>query len=180
MKILICVDVQNDFIDGVLGVDKDRKITDGIVKYAEDFHSEGGIVYATKDTHFDNYLDTLEGKNLPIKHCIESTNGWNIPDRLAEVSDIWEKTTFGSLSLMDYIGGKKFGEIEEIELCGFCTSICVISNAILLRAKLPDTKISIIENLCGDINNESHQAALKVAKNCQIEIKSLVASEISV
>ena len=175
MKILICVDVQNDFIDGVLGVDKDRKITDGIVKYAEDFHSEGGIVYATKDTHFDDYFDTLEGKNLPVKHCIESTNGWNIPDKLAEIADIWEKPTFGSLSLMDYIGGKRFGEIEEIELCGFCTSICVISNAILLRAKLPDTKISIIENLCGDINNESHQAALKVAKNCQIEIKSLVA-----
>lgn len=171
MKVLICVDVQNDFIDGVLGVDKDRKITDRILKYAEDVQFNGGVVYATKDTHYDNYLDTLEGKKLPVKHCLEYTDGWNIPDELAEIADIWEKSTFGSLYLMDYVGGKNFGNIEEIELCGFCTSICVISNALLLRAKLPNTKISIVENLCGDIDEESHKAALKVAENCQIDIK---------
>lgn len=173
MKILICVDVQNDFIDGPLGVDKNRTVTDRIVKYAESFKSEGGIIYATKDTHYDNYLNTFEGKNLPVVHCVEFTNGWNIPERLADtVSEIWEKSTFGSLYLMDYIGSQKFGRIDEIELCGFCTSICVISNALLLRAKLPDKKISIIENLCADIDDESHSAALKVAKNCQIEVKS--------
>lgn len=173
MKLVIFVDVQNDFIDGSLGVDKHHVITNKIVEYAKECNKNGVAMYATQDTHNDNtYLSTLEGKKLPVKHCLRFGPGWQLFSELEDlVPTVFEKPTFMSYDLANAV--KKISEqinVDEIELCGFCTSICVISNALALRGILPNTKISIIENLCGDINPESHKAALTVAQNCQIDI----------
>lgn len=140
------------------------------------------LPYKTKG----GYLWTLEGQKLPVEHCIEKTPGWELRDELYEAMKkkyngnlenfIIEKPTFGSQELVSRMwefisSAENLGnEITEIELCGYCTSICVISNALLLRAAFPNMKISIFSNICGDINKESHEAALKVAENCQIEV----------
>ena len=181
MKAVIFVDVQKDFIDGALPVDKDKTITERIRKYAYICKCEHIPLLATRDTHEENYLETFEGKKLPVKHCIVGTDGWKIDEGLAEyvpVSNIVNKQTFGSINNLlqrlgdiDYNLKNTYGEgITEIELCGFCASICVISNALILRATYPNLEISILKNLCGDINEESMNAALIIAKNCQIDV----------
>ena len=181
MKAVIFVDVQKDFIDGALPVDKDKTITERIRKYAYICKCEHIPLLATRDTHEENYLKTFEGKKLPVKHCIVDTDGWKIDEGLAEyvlVSNIVNKQTFGSINNLlqrlgdiDYNLKNTYGEgITEIELCGFCASICVISNALILRATYPNLEISILKNLCGDINEESMNAALIIAKNCQIDV----------
>lgn len=185
MKVIVFIDVQNDFIDGVLGVDKNHEISNRIIDYAKDAKKlEYGVIsIATRDTHFKNrYLSSLEGQKLPVPHCIAGTQSWKLYGGLEELVDyVVNKPTFGSKNLIELIGkldtkwttpnyGDVPDEIDEIEICGFCTSICVISNALMLRAAFPDMKITILENLCGDINTESHKAALAVAKNCQIEV----------
>ena len=190
MKAVIFIDVQNDFIDGALGVDKDKAISNKIVKYAYINKCEHVPLIATRDTHYDdeslrgtgtNYEDTLEGKKLPVKHCIENTDGWqlyNALNSLVPADNIISKRTFGSIqNLPDKLGDIDYNlkqiygnGITEIELCGFCASICVISNALILRATFPNLKISILKNLCGDINEESMNAALIIAKNCQIDV----------
>lgn len=191
MKAVIFIDVQNDFIDGVLGVDKDKTVTERIRKYAYICKCEHVPMLATRDTHYDitlnnistRYEDTLEGKLLPIKHCIQDTFGWQLDEGLAvyvPVVNIIDKQTFGSINDLpqklgdiDYnlkqIYGQKNG-VTEIELGGFCTSICVISNALILRATYPNLKISILKNLCADTTPENHAIALAVAKCNQIEV----------
>ena len=176
MKTLVCIDVQNDFIDGVLGVDDGRTITKGIIEYAKKFKAEGGVVFATKDTHYKaNYMDTLEGKKLPVPHCIAMTTGWEIPDELKAVveGNIIEKPTFGSFTLADFLREHVRTDNDEIEVCGFCSSICVISNLLILRAAFPNTKISMLVDLCGDVSESKHKAACEVAKACQIDLKTI-------
>ena len=176
MKTLVCIDVQNDFINGVLGVDKDLTITDRIINYARKVKSEGGVVLATKDTHYNaNYMDTLEGQWLPVPHCIAMTVGWEIPDALKDVveGNIIEKPTFGSFSLPEFVREHVRTDNDEIEVCGFCSSICVISNLLILRAAFPNTKISMLVNLCGDVNESNHKAACEVANACQIDLKTI-------
>ena len=181
MKAVIFVDVQKDFIDGALPVDKDKTITKRIRKYAYICKCEHVPLLATRDTHEENYLETFEGKKLPVKHCIVDADGWKIDEGLAEyipVNNIVNKQTFGSITNLpqrigdiDYNLKNTYGEgITEIELCGFCASICVISNALILRATYPNLKMSILKNLCSDINEESMNAALIIAKNCQIDV----------
>ena len=198
MKVVVFIDVQNDFIDGALPVDKNKDVTKKIRKYAYICKCEHVPMLATRDTHAKSdslpesadgtipekhvgYLATLEGQKLPIEHCIEGTDGWKIDEGLAEyipVDNIVNKQTFGSiddlprrLGDIDYSLNNIYGEgITEIELCGFCASICVISNALILRATYPNLKISILKNLCGDINEASMNAALIIAKNCQIDV----------
>ena len=181
MKAVIFIDVQNDFIDGALPVDKNKDVTKKIRKYAYICKCEHVPMLATRDTHEENYLETLEGKKLPVKHCIVDTDGWKLDEVLAEyipVDNIIDKQTFGSIDDLpqkfgdiDYSLMQLYGEgITEIELCGFCASICVISNALILRATYPNLKISILANLCGDINEESMNAAFAIAKNCQIDV----------
>lgn len=181
MKVLVFIDVQNDFIDGALPVDKNKDVTTKIRKYAYICKCEHVPMLATRDTHEENYLETLEGKKLPVKHCIVDTDGWKIDEGLAEyvpADNVVNKQTFGSINDLpqrlddiDYNLKNTYGEgITEIELCGFCASICVISNALILRAVYPNLKISILANLCGDINEESMNAAFTVAKNCQIDV----------
>ena len=198
MKVVVFIDVQNDFIDGALPVDKNKDVTKKIRKYAYICKCEHVPMLATRDTHEKSdslpesadgtipekhvgYLATLEGQKLPIEHCIEGTDGWKIDEVLAEyipVYNIVNKQTFGSINDLpqrlcniDYSLKDIYGEgVTEIELCGFCASICVISNALILRATYPNLKISILKNLCGDINEASMNAALIIAKNCQIDV----------
>ena len=179
-KVLVIVDVQNDFVNGgVLEYVYPEKInTEAICDLAEEFLGNGDYIIATRDTHEDDYLETLEGKMLPVKHCVRNTRGWNLIDRLDRMVCrgeliVVDKLTFSSLDLIKVIGEIQRSEgvlIDEIHIVGFCTSICVASNAIILRAQNPDMKIVLHKDLCGDINKDSHEAALTVLKNQQIEI----------
>lgn len=168
-KVLIIVDMQNDFIDGSLGTKEAQDIVNNVVESIKD-KKDDYLVLATQDTHFDNYLSTLEGKNLPVMHCIKGTPGWQIQEDikvLIEDKNIFEKNTFGSEDLINYL---KEYQPDEIELLGLCTDICVISNALLLRAAFPNTPISVIEDCCAGVTPEKHQSALNTMESCQIQV----------
>lgn len=167
MNFLIIVDMQNDFISGSLGSDAAKAIVPKVKEKAGSFN--GKIIF-TRDTHSSDYLNTREGKNLPVKHCIKGESGWKICDELKMYAEnIVDKETFGSLKLPELI--RSFSKNPaEIELCGLCTDICVISNAMILKAEFPETKISIIEGCCAGVTEESHKIALNAMKACQIEI----------
>jgi len=170
MKILLVIDMQNDFIDGVLGTPQAIKIVDKVVNKVKTFE---GKVFFTRDTHQTNYMDTEEGKHLPVPHCIENTDGWQITEKLLPyVNDsIFNKKTFGSTKVVEYLKElKKKENIESITLVGLCTDICVISNAMLLKAYFPNTPIYVEENLCAGVNPESHKRAIESMKMCHINI----------
>lgn len=170
-KILIVVDMQNDFIDGSLGTSEAVKIVPNVINKVEQYSQNEHIIYYTKDTHFDDYLSTPEGKNLPVKHCIKNTNGWNIPDHIYKNGcKIVEKYTFGSVDLFNELNELK-DDIESIELIGLCTDICVISNAMLAKAYFPNIRIIIDSACCAGVTIESHNKALDVMRMCQIEVK---------
>lgn len=173
-KMLVVVDMQNDFIDGALGTGEAVAIVPKVVEKIENFK---GQIFYTRDTHDENYLETQEGKNLPVKHCIVNTHGWELQEDIKALAQkrrsmIFDKPTFGSLGLAGCLSGiQKVASIDEIELVGLCTDICVISNALLLKATLPDTKISVDSSCCAGVTPESHENALKAMAMCQIEIK---------
>lgn len=171
MKILIVVDMQNDFIDGALGTKEAEKIVANVKEKIDTYRSNNDEVIFTRDTHFENYLETQEGKNLPVKHCIKDTFGWQISSKL-DVADsdsvIIDKPTFGSTKLMEYLLSKQ--DISEIQLVGLCTDICVISNAFLLKAALPEVLISVDSKCCAGVTPESHNRALESMKTCQIMV----------
>ena len=202
-KILIVIDMQKDFIDGSLGTPEAQAIVENVVGLIDGF--DGEVLY-TLDTHFENYMDTLEGKKLPVMHCIRGTEGWQAEPRVLAAlkrknAKCFEKPTFGSYELVDYVygavyggavavdesagetGGKNGGAVStdrltggkpesaaEITLAGLCTDICVASNAILLRAKLPDTVIRVKADCCAGVTPASHQAALTTLAMCQMDI----------
>ena len=163
MKLLIVVDMQNDFIDAALGTKEAVAIVLNVAAKIAEYRSAGNTVVFTRDTHQKNYLDTQEGKNLPVVHCVEGTEGWQISDKL-EVGDarIFNKPSFGSMELAEYVAGLQ--NLDEIELVGLCTGICVISNAFILKAKLPEVKISVDSSCCACVTPESHQTALNAMK----------------
>ena len=169
MKILIVVDMQNDFIDGALGTKEAEKIVANVKEKIDTYRSDNDEVIFTRDTHFEDYLETQEGKNLPVKHCIKDTFGWQISSKL-DVADsvIIDKPTFGSTKLMEYLLSKQ--NISEIQLVGLCTDICVISNAFLLKAALPEVLISVDSRCCAGVTPESHNRALESMKTCQIMV----------
>lgn len=169
MKILIVVDMQNDFIDGALGTKEAEKIVASVKEKIDTYRSNNDEVIFTRDTHFDDYLETQEGKNLPVKHCIKDTFGWQISSKL-DVADsvVIDKPTFGSTKLMEYLLSKQ--NISEIQLVGLCTDICVISNAFLLKAALPEVLISVDSRCCAGVTPESHNRALESMKTCQIMV----------
>lgn len=170
MKILIVIDMQNDFIDGSLGTQQAVEITDNVRRKIEKYKSEALPVIFTRDTHEENYLSTQEGKNLPVAHCIRGTLGWEISEKLnCEGCKIIDKPTFGSVELADYL--RSIPELEEVELVGLCTDICVISNALLIKATLPEIRISVDSSCCAGVTPESHSNALESMTMCQIEIK---------
>lgn len=168
MKYLIVVDMQVDFITGSLGSALATAIVPNVVEKVKSF--DGKVIF-TRDTHFADYMRTQEGTKLPVPHCIKDTAGWQICDKLLPYAQtIVDKITFGSMELPNLI--KAYSEqIDEIELCGLCTDICVISNAMILKAAFPEIKIAVDANCCAGVTVESHDTALNAMKAVQIEIK---------
>ena len=169
-KILVVVDMQNDFIDGALGSDDAVSIVKGVSERISGF--EGEIIF-TRDTHFENYLSTAEGRKLPVKHCIKGSNGWQISSALPipEGARILDKETFGSTALAEMLAKENStSPISEIELVGLCTDICVISNAFLLKSYLPECEIYVNSALCRGVTPESHSNALSAMASCQINV----------
>lgn len=172
MKTLIVIDMQKDFIDGSLGIKEAVGIVDNVKKKIEEYLKNGDEVIFTRDTHQENYMDTNEGRHLPMIHCIEETEGWEIRP---ELIDAVKKSGSGNVTIINkpsfgYTGWGDF-EFEEIELVGLCTDICVVSNALILKALFPEIKISVDAAACAGVTPESHNAALTTMKMCQIEIK---------
>lgn len=170
-KVLIVVDMQNDFIDGALGTEEARAIVGNVVRKIGGYEAKD--IYATRDTHQQNYLDTAEGRHLPVVHCIEGTPGWEIRAEVAEALEgatIINKPAFGSIVLADLLQEENDRETLEIELVGLCTDICVVSNALLLKAAMPETEISVDPLCCAGVTPESHEAALTTMRMCQIRI----------
>lgn len=185
MKIIIIVDMQNDFITGSLGSPEAVEVRNKMIRYLNEQDYKNTKVIFTMDTHYSNYLNTFEGQKLPIPHCIKDTEGWkidkeiynSIPDNKKEIQF---KRTFGSLELTDTLIDTLFNSYAEdteipldeieIEIIGVCTDICVVSNALILRACYPDIKIKVISELCAGTSKEAHKAALTVMSSCQIDI----------
>ena len=170
MKILIVVDVQNDFVDGSLGTNEAIQIVENVKRKVLNF--EGEILY-TMDTHYSDYLETQEGKKLPVIHCQKGTEGWNIRNGVyKEGCEIFEKNTFGSVDLAKYLEElSKTEKIESIELIGICTDICVVSNAFLIKAFLPEIPITVDKSCCAGVTVQTHNSALEVMKMCQINVE---------
>ena len=169
MKILCVIDMQNDFIDGALGTKEAEAIVQNVKEKIELYRKNGDTVIFTKDTHTEDYMNTQEGRKLPVPHCIKGSNGWEISALLdTEGSVIIDKPTFGSYELSDYIAS--LTEVDGIEVVGLCTDICVISNAMLLKARLTEAPITVDSSCCAGVTPESHLNALSAMKMCQIEI----------
>lgn len=170
-KILIVIDMQNDFIDGALGSAEAVAIVDAVKAKIGTY--DPADVFFTKDTHGEDYLDTQEGKYLPVPHCIKGTKGWEIREDIAALipdAKVYEKPAFGSLMLArDLTGLSQTGEIE-LELIGLCTDICVVTNALLFKACMPWVKISVDASCCAGVTPEKHLAALETMRSCQIQI----------
>lgn len=166
MKTLVVVDMQKDFIDGSLGTKEAVAIVENVAKKIEEYRKNGDQIIFTRDTHQANYLETQEGKNLPVEHCIEGSDGWQIAKELTVAEDdiVINKVTFGHVWDKDMIKG------DEIQLIGLCTDICVIFNALGLKAVLPETPISVDASLCAGVTPQSHLNALEAMKMCQIKI----------
>ncbi len=164
-KTLIVVDMQNDFIDGALGTKEAQAIVPNVKKKVEEYKVRGDEIIFTRDTHSGDYLNTNEGKHLPVKHCIEGTYGWLISDELDNGigCKVINKYTFGFDGWYHY-------DFEKIEIVGLCTDICVVSNALILKALFPDIDITVDANCCAGVTPESHQAALTTMKMCQINV----------
>jgi len=173
MKILVVVDMQNDFIDGALGTPEAQKIVPAVVEKIKGWR---GAVYATQDTHQPDYLTTQEGRNLPVTHCVEGTPGWELAPAIREAlagCTCVTKPTFGSRALAEtLVSVNQHDPIEEIVLVGLCTDICVISNALVLKAFLPEVPISVDAACCAGVTPESHRNALAAMKLCQIGIEN--------
>ena len=167
MKLLVVVDMQNDFIDGALGTPEAVAIVPYVKEVIESFD---GKVLFTRDTHFENYMETQEGKNLPVPHCIKGTEGWEIRKELDVLrkTEAIDKLTFGSRDLVDILKDQQ--DIESITFIGLCTDICVISNAMLVKAFLPEVPVTVDASCCAGVTPESHENALSAMKMCQIKV----------
>ncbi|NBJ93174.1 cysteine hydrolase family protein [Parablautia muri] len=171
-KILVVIDMQNDFINGSLGTVEAQGIVKNVVEKIRSY--QGCKVFATRDTHGSDYLETLEGKHLPVSHCIKGTKGWEIQQEVADAllevgAEVIDKGTFGSNALADQLYEAAGSEESEIELVGLCTDICVISNGLLIKAKLPQVPVKVDPDCCAGVTKESHEAALLTMKMCQID-----------
>ena len=166
-KILIVVDMQKDFIDGSLGTQEARDIVEKVRQKILSYPKEN--VYATLDTHTDDYLSSQEGQNLPVPHCIKGTEGWELD------AHFFEKGSFGSLDLTRalknlYVEQSTENDSLSIELIGLCTDICVVSNALLLKAFLPEVPLSVDSSCCAGVTKEKHEAALETLRSCQVKV----------
>lgn len=171
-KVLIVVDMQKDFVDGALGSAEAVAIVDRVVDKITVFE---GDILVTYDTHAENYMETQEGKYLPVPHCIKGTDGWQLNEKVQAALDkrhytTMEKPTFGSTDLVEYIRSHYDPTAIEIQLIGLCTDICVVSNALLMKASFLETKVSVDAACCAGVTPESHNAALLTMKMCQVEV----------
>jgi nicotinamidase-related amidase len=181
MKMLVVVDMQNDFITGVLGNEQTKAVVPNVVKRIQKSIADNDKIYFTKDTHYADYLTTIEGKKLPVPHCMIGTVGWELIPEIKDlhITDINENTiekdTFGSTNLIDYIIDNvgfagDISDIESITIIGVCTDICVISNAMLLKAYFLNTPIIVDSSCCAGVTEDSHNNALNAMKMCHIDI----------
>ena len=169
MKLLVVVDMQNDFIDGALGTAEAVAIVDNVKKKIEEYKACGGMVVFTRDTHTADYLTTQEGRKLPVEHCIDGTDGWQISAALdCGGCRIIDKPTFGSVALAEYVAKTL---PESVELIGLCTDICVISNAMLIKAFSPEITVKVDSACCAGVTPASHLNALEAMRMCQIEVE---------
>ena len=171
-KILVVVDMQKDFIDGALGFDGAEKVIPGIAAKIKDFEGAGDEVVYTLDTHFENYMETQEGKNLPVPHCIKGSDGWGLCDELKDLlSDkkVFEKPTFGSMDLAQYLK-ENAADISAIEVCGLVSNICVVSNAVIAKAACPEAEIIVDSSLTASFAPDLHQATMDVLKGLQVTV----------
>lgn len=171
-RILIVVDMQKDFVDGALGSAEAVAIVGNVVNKIESFD---GDIIVTYDTHHDNYMETQEGEKLPVPHCIKGTDGWELDARVQNALckkkfKVIEKPTFGSTELPEYIKKNYNPDKIEIELIGLCTDICVVSNALLLKANFLETRVSVDASCCAGVTPDSHNAALTTMKMCQVNV----------
>ena len=172
-KYLIAVDLQKDFVDGALGTKEAVAIVPAAVKEIEQAKKDGKTVVVTLDTHTEEYMNTSEGRHLPVVHCVKGTPGWQLDaaiEKAAAGAVRVEKPTFGSTALPALIEKISAGETPEIELIGLCTDICVVSNALILKAHFPEAKISVNAACCAGVTPEKHLAALETMRSCQIEV----------
>ena len=169
-KVLIVVDMQNDFINGALGTKEAQAIVPNVKKKIEEYRKMGGKIIYTYDTHTKGYLYTHEGKNLPVPHCINGSNGWRIPNEIAPKDGDGRayKICFGH----NRWGAAEYGlqDYDSFELIGLCTDICVVSNALILRSMYPEKDIFVDASCCAGVTPEKHAAALEVMKSCQISV----------
>lgn len=163
-KTLIVVDMQNDFISGSLGTKEAEAIVDKVKKKIAQYRDAGDEIIFTRDTHQENYLETNEGRHLPVEHCIEGTEGWKLAEGLEVPGAIYiDKPSFGYVDWRDY-------RLEEVEIVGLCTDICVVSNALIIKALYPEIPVSVDASCCAGVTPESHEAALLTMKMCQVAI----------
>ena len=164
-KTLIVVDMQNDFIDMALGTKEAVAIVPAVKAKIEEYKSAGNEIIYTRDTHGENYLNTPEGQKLPVVHCIKQTKGWEIADGLyVEGCKIIDKPNFGWPNWKDET-------LEEVELVGLCTDICVVSNALIIKATFPNANVSVDSSCCAGVTPDTHNAALATMRMCQIDVK---------
>ncbi|MDO4892550.1 MAG: isochorismatase family cysteine hydrolase [Eubacteriales bacterium] len=171
-RFLVVVDMQKDFVDGALGSGDAVAIVPSVVEKIKSFDGE---IFITLDTHFDNYPETAEGKKLPVLHCIKGTDGWQLDKNVTcALSDreytAVEKPTFGSLELPRLIEASADGDDFSIEIIGLCTDICVVSNALVLKANFPEIPISVDSACCAGVTPQAHEAALATMRSCQIDV----------
>ena len=175
MRALVIVDVQKDFVTGALGTAEAQAMLPRLLEKLRGF--EGGV-WLTLDTHGEDYLETQEGRYLPVAHCIKGTEGWQLEDEVGSIARerdaaIVEKPTFGSEKLVEELRSLyEEGRLEGVELCGLCTDICVVSNALLLKAAMPELPISVDAACCAGVTPEKHRAALEVMRSCQIDVRN--------
>ncbi|MBQ6361022.1 MAG: cysteine hydrolase [Lachnospiraceae bacterium] len=170
-RLLIVVDMQNDFIDAALGTKEAVLIVDAVKEKIRTYPAED--IIATMDTHGENYMETQEGRYLPVPHCVKGSEGWQIRPDIEELltgAKIYEKPTFGSTALAADLKALSEKEEIELELIGLCTDICVVSNALLLKAVMPEVTISVDAACCAGVTPEKHLAALETMRSCQIQI----------
>ncbi len=172
-KYMVVVDMQNDFITGSLGTPEAQAILPKVIERIKEF--PGSVVF-TMDTHDENYLETYEGKRLPIEHCIDGTEGWEMPAEIREMQIerrgmLFRKNTFGSTQLGGFLQGvSRMAPIDEVIIVGLCTDICVLANAMMVRTALPDTPVTVDATCCAGSTPEAHRHALEAMKSCQIDI----------
>lgn len=171
--ILVVVDMQKDFVDGTLGTKEAAAI---VPRVARKISIHNGPILVTYDTHFETYLHSNEGSHLPVVHCVKGTDGWKLDSRIAAALSTRhyipvEKVTFGSVDLPALVEAAADGDAFTVELVGLCTDICVVSNALLLKAHFPETEIWVDPGCCAGVTPESHEAALKTMAMCQIQMR---------